>query len=356
MLVYILLFWFVYFFAFFDVIKSDKNIKKNHMFLLVVVLLTLFAGLRFNIGADYLGYYGYFNKAEISLFGELEVGFEVLIVLVRTLFGSYEVFVLILVTLIFLFIYMSIKNMSKIYLIPIYIYMIQYFLGGPMGQMRQALAIAVLLYSIKFVLNKNLPKFLFFVALAASFHITSFIFLIAYISNYIKLNKGFTIITVIVSMILGKTSLPSDILIHIYSIFNLDIFNSLMLYVESEYYGAEYSGSLFAYVERLLIFIISLLLYKDSDDKKIKVFIQIYWFSLIIFFMFSDIAILAQRLSRPFKTVEIFMYGYLIEKFTFNKYLRIIGFLALALLMYKPVYMILSRPNQYIPYMSIFGG
>jgi len=354
MLTYLLLFGITYIFAIFDVINGGKYIK-NYLFLVLVTILTLFAGLRYNLGADYLGYYSYFNKATISLFGGLELGFEFLAVLVRETFGSYEIFVLLLDTLTFVFVYKSIKSMSKVYLIPLYIYSIQYFLGGPMGQMRQALAMAILLYSIKYVISRDLKRFIFVVLIATSIHFSSIVFLVVYGLNYIKVNKVFLTVILISSVIVGKTFLPRYILLQLFSLFDIELFDKINHYVTSEVYGTEYSGQIIAYIERLLIFFISLYFYKESDDKRIKVFIQVYWLSLLLFFMFADISILAQRSSRPFKMVEIFLYGYLIEKFTHNKYLRVIGYLVLLLLMYKPIYIIISRPYLYIPYMSILG-
>lgn len=233
-------------------------------------------------------------------------------------------------------------------------YVVQYFLGGPMGQMRQALSIAILLYGIKFIIDKKFKKFLITVLIASSIHISSMIFIMAYSVNYIKLKKTPAIILVILAIIIGNTPIPRE-LIQLSSSLNFDIFQSVNSYAESDY-GNEYSGPLLAYIERLLIFIVSLWLYRNSDSKKIKTFIQIYWISLIIFFFFADISILAQRLSRPFKVVEIFLYGFVLHKFTVNKYLRILGWLLLALLMIKPIYMIFSRPHLYVPYMHIFGG
>lgn len=357
MLPYVFLFSIIYFCALFDVTKGNYKIK-NLVFLFLVIIITLFAGLRHNIGADYLGYYSYFNKATISLFSDLEIGFEVLAVFVRTIFNSYEFFVLTLVTLTFVFIYMAIKNLafSNMYLIPLYVYSIQYLLGGPMGQMRQALAIAILLYSIKFIIDGNLKKFLFTVLMASSMHVTSIIFLIAYAVNYIKISKTLILTSLAAVVILGNTPLPRELLLQLSSMLNMDIFTSLGQYVTSERYGMEYDGSILAYIERLLILFVTLYFYKDSKDKKVKTLILIYWISLLIFFLFIDISILAQRLSRPFKLVEIFLYGYILQSFTNNKYLRVVGYLILSLLLYKPIFMIISRPYQYIPYNSIWGN
>jgi EpsG family len=357
MVPYVLLFSIIYICALFDVTKGNFKIK-NLIFLFLVIIITLFAGLRHNIGADYLGYYSYYKKATISLFGDLEIGFEVLAVFVRTIFNSYEFFVLTLVTLTFVFMYKAIKNLafSNMYLIPLYVFSIQYLLGGPMGQMRQALAIAILLYSIKFIIDGSFRKFLFAVLMASCIHVTSIIFLIAYAVNYIKISKTLILTSMATVVMLGNTSVPRDVLLQLSTMLNIDIFATLGEYVTSERYGMEYEGSILAYIERLLLLFVTLYFFKDSKDKKVKTLILIYWISLLIFFLFMDISILAQRLSRPFKLVEIFLYGYILQSFTKNSYLRVVGFLILSLLLYKPIFMIISRPHQYIPYNSIWGN
>lgn len=349
MLIYLVFFSTVYLFVLFDLIKMDKYIEILVSFALFS-FITLFVGLRYGVGADFWGYFSYFNKADISINSGIEIGYEILMVLSSKIYDSFPFFVLIMSLITFCFLFSAVKQMTNHLFIPIYIYTVQYLLGGPMGQMRQSLAIVILLFSIRFIFERKFKKFLFIVLLATSIHSSSIVFLVAYSINYLKLNKKWLVILLLISIGVGATSLPRVLLENLTSLFSFNSINSLQGYIESDRYGSEYTGSILAYAERLLIFVLSLLMYKEPMEGKIRKLTLLYWMSLIIFFLFQDIAIVAQRISRPFKVVEIFLYSSLFNEFIKSKYLKMISFLLLAILLYKPIYMILSRPHLYLPY------
>ncbi|MFW6029452.1 MAG: EpsG family protein, partial [Halanaerobiales bacterium] len=161
------------------------------------------AGLRFGVGADYWGYYSYFtNRMPNFNFNEgIEPGFEILIY-ITGIMGNYSFFLFVVSILTFLFIGLGIKYLNNGYiLIPLYIYTVMYFIGGPFGQIRQALAIAILLYSVTHIVSKNLTRFIFWVFIATTIHVSSLIFIVAYCLNYIKVNKKF---------LQGKATFPCD--------------------------------------------------------------------------------------------------------------------------------------------------
>lgn len=349
MYIYIVVFIFIYSFILFDMININSKMKKILLGMLMVTI-ALFVGLRMNVGADYIGYNSYFTKTTMDLNSEFEIGFQIFIVLTKKIYNSFNFFLLITSFLTFSILYKSIINIRLGYFIPFYIFSIQYLLGGPMGQIRQALSIAIVLYSLKYILRKKFKKFSLTIFIASSFHITSIVFIFAYMVNFIKLNKKKMIIFLIFVIFIGYSAIIRKTLIYITNLIDLDIFDYLRNYIESDRYGVPYSGSIIAYIERFAVFLVSLFLFSKSDKKEIKILIQIYWLSLIFFFLFKDISILAQRISRPFKMVEIFLYPYIISKLSNNRFEKVLIYIVLSLLIYKPIYIIRARPYQYIPY------
>ncbi len=63
--------------------------------------------------------------------------------------------------------------------------------------LRQAIAISLCFYSIKYIQDKRIYKFIFLVLIASAFHSTALIFLIAYPFYYLKMSLNMRIFTII---------------------------------------------------------------------------------------------------------------------------------------------------------------
>ncbi|MBR2452662.1 MAG: EpsG family protein [Clostridia bacterium] len=92
---------------------------------------------------------------------------------VRVYFGAYS-------ALIVLFIHKANKKITpESIAMASFIFFIQFFLSSFNG-LRQCVATVIIAYALTFVFEKNFPKFLFFVLLAATFHLSSLIMIFVY--------------------------------------------------------------------------------------------------------------------------------------------------------------------------------
>ena len=98
--------------------------------------------------------------------------------------------------------YYFIKRYSKNYLMSVLLFIILSFFGYHYYVLRQMLALSVLLFSIRFIEERKLGKFILCVLLATSLHLTSILFLIGYFIFPLKITKKHFIRVMIIVAIL----------------------------------------------------------------------------------------------------------------------------------------------------------
>lgn len=161
-------------------IKIKNIISLDKIFLLISALIPiLISGLRYNVGIDYKTYVGRFREIGATSFANclsksLELGDFILCKICYIISHEPQIFLLSYATLTIFFIYKSIINNKTHKIISLLLFLCIYW-PFSMNGMRQALAMAIVLFSYKYVLDKKIFKFLAFSLLAASFHITALI-------------------------------------------------------------------------------------------------------------------------------------------------------------------------------------
>lgn len=140
---------------------DNKRKMKIQVSWFVFMLLSLFIGLRYNVGTDYISYTQLYYIIRDGTPVDIEPAFKVLCLVLPS---PYCVFFAIGICSLF-FIHKFIE--TKKY--PNYIfvaYSLLYLLQWNAGVIRQGFAIAVFLYATKY-LNKNIIKYVFWILLAA---------------------------------------------------------------------------------------------------------------------------------------------------------------------------------------------
>lgn len=171
MFIYVFLAVFGAFFSFIEV--SSKQDKKS-IKLLFLIFYILFAGslivltaFRENVGNDYLVYKDYYNGQYIS--DNFEIGFKYLIDFFKYFNFSYNVFQIMISLftgcVMFLFFYKK----SKFPIFILYLYFCLFFYVINFSQLRQYIAISILMLFSLF--NKKNNKILFFLGVCISFFI-----------------------------------------------------------------------------------------------------------------------------------------------------------------------------------------
>lgn len=180
------------FFLYYLYNKHDKKILLYLSFLIPMLI----GGLRYYVGTDYGMYVEMYNYNSY-----VNLGFSI-IKKISSYFGGVNALFFIYNFLTLLFVFLGLKNIDKkarpiaylCYLFVSYTY--------SFNIIRQALAIAIVFYAYKYVINKDFKRWLIFILLAYVFHSTSLLFLPFYFLINTKSNK-LRFLIVILTMVLS---------------------------------------------------------------------------------------------------------------------------------------------------------
>ncbi len=184
----------VNFFAILFAFLEGKKIIKNGLFF-AFSLLFIFLAIRYNYGNDYKAYYEGFNEinsyASVDILDSANYYFEPGWILLCQIFEPFGFFSLIafLSLINCITYYKLIKEYvpSEYYWFAIFVYVFDpSYLLVHLTAVRQALAIQIFIYSIKFILNRNLLKYTICILLASTFHTSAYYLLPLYLLNKVK--------------------------------------------------------------------------------------------------------------------------------------------------------------------------
>ena len=173
-------------FCFIMKLMNRKELKN-----ITLIFLTLFAGLRFNVGADYLSYGYIFNTIKSNQ----TVKMEPLYWLINKISLNYLVLCILVafLSLYFLFKFINYLDKENFYFI-LFGYVSIYYLQWNMSTIRQGLAISIFLYSTIFLFEKKYKKYLFFILIGGLFHKTLFLAFLIYPIFKLKIKDRYLII------------------------------------------------------------------------------------------------------------------------------------------------------------------
>jgi hypothetical protein len=290
--------------SFIETITRDRKYS-NYSFLFTIILLTFFASLRNNVGTDWNSYIEFYQNGT----DKVEYGYAFL----NNLFSEYSIPYYIFLTFInglsLIFFYKFLNKFSHFQNIAILLYFCDLYLYYNFSGIRQAIAIAITCYSVKFAVEKNIFTFLFFILLASLFHFTAIFFIIAYYIPRDKINKLQFIIFTSIFILGGLFIFSFSELITIYT--NKNAFFYTNQQVVSDNLRSFYYIGL---AKRSIVFIL-LIFYgkKYLNNNNFRYFLNIYTFGFFIYvttYMISpDIG---TRLSSYFTILDILLFSNLV--------------------------------------------
>lgn len=202
-------------FSFFEVYGDEyRNFKAVWI---VVAGLVIFAGLRYWVGADYpaynniFKYYGEFETYDEvfrkALFQESRIELEWIWVLLGKIFFDFGIqfhfFVLLIAVISVSLKYVAFEQAVVYPALSMALYLFPNYFSGDMGQMRQAAAMGILLFSFIYIKKRNLWMYLLMMYLAMGFHKSAVVFLPAYWLATINLNATRMLVILLVCVILS---------------------------------------------------------------------------------------------------------------------------------------------------------
>jgi hypothetical protein len=316
-------------------------------------------GLRWETGTDWNNYLDNFNNTLtlddiiLNVLLGFEIGYGFIVLLFKQLSNNYFLFLLLHATFFYFIIFNVFKQYSPFPLIAILLFYSSTI--GILGSNRQLLAIAVCLFSIKYIINKNFKFFIFFIFIAFLFHTSAIFFSIAYFLNK-DYNKYLIFILIALTVIIGFTNIPMNLFNKLGPIFGEAAKLKSDFYLDK---GTDSSQSLsiFGLIRRFLYFILFTILYKSISSKYLyfKLFYNIYTFGLLIYFMFaSSLLILINRGSLYFNIMECFLLSSILIYYNKKSQRGIILSLLFIISIITFYQSISTYSDLFIPYKGLF--
>lgn len=204
---------------------------------------------------SYINIKSYINNSNQGIFSPVESRFEPGYVLLMKIFGTLDLDFLVFQIFLAAFIYFSIGRIIYKYssniAMSVFVFISLNMFFQTMNISRQYIAIAILTYSINYIVNKKPLRFLLIVLMASLFHLSAVVFVIIYPLSIIKLNqyKRIQIIGIGILAVIGF-----DYLVRFLT---TTIFSKYESYLDSRYF--EVDGKIAIYVMPLLYFFIFIL-------------------------------------------------------------------------------------------------
>nr|WP_269435516.1 MULTISPECIES: EpsG family protein [unclassified Pseudoalteromonas] len=274
------------------------------------------------------------NVNDIGIGGWIEPGFQFLILAVKSINGNFLLFNTIYSLIICCFLYSIVNRDLRYASIAVLMFFFLYYFRGPYGQIRQALAMLIFLYSLRFIVDrKMLYIFLNFIALM--FHsvaIFSFVFLI--LASFFNLTKKRYLILISLFSIFYLAGVFSNLLTYLIGLDPNPVLMKVQFYIEN----ANVQGGWLT-PEFLKIWVISILVLLivpefDKLNTYRKILILSFLTGSCLYMLLSFDLRLASRSSRLFLISEFLIIAMLFE------YVKNRGKLFLFILLYGSFFLI----------------
>tara|TARA_B100001248_G_scaffold185401_1_gene141457 strand:+ start:399 stop:1499 length:1101 start_codon:yes stop_codon:yes gene_type:complete len=204
LIIYYLIFLVLSFLAYREI--SNPKPLNIYSILFLVLLFSVFIGLRNEIGCDWEGYKNLFNREictsmQNHLSGQnnclnsfeylkyKEIGFTIINLIIKSLGGNFYTANYIFSLLFLIPIIQFCSNLERPYLAILISYPYLITVIG-LGSIRQSIAIAILMICINELREKRFYKYFIYIAIATLFHYSSFIFMFLPLLIDIKKDKN----------------------------------------------------------------------------------------------------------------------------------------------------------------------
>ena len=347
------MFWgllsFVALFALLEVFGGIKHKHAKRIFVFFSVIFYLLSFLRWEFGTDWYGYTRLFDTITWSDTENHELLFSAVLIFTHNVFGHYTYALFFLASFLFYFQTKAILKLSEMPLITLFVLTGTYL--SNVGFVRQQVAMAILLFSIVYIIKRKFIPFLLLVLIASGFHYSALVFLLAWWIFNINVSRKIIILSVIISVLSYVVVAP--ILVQFGQIVGGDIGMRIGGYTEL---GMDYEDtSALSYSQLILkslfnkglFFLIGFFLYYKPmfHYSFFRGFFNLYCFGAVLFFLTSPISIVFTRMSWYFDFCQILLVPFLF-KYIKDKGIRIVLFLILSIILGAKLYLTMNAYQE----------
>jgi len=326
-------------------IKYDINTLGNKHDLPYVLffslVLILFSGLRDGIGWDYHHYYEtilFEITTNITERGEL---LSILLVEFAREMSSPAVYFLLNSLIVIGLISITLIKYSKNPYLSIYIFAcFPLFYLNSFSVVRFFSALAIVFFATRFLVNKNPVKYLICIFLAGFMHLSAFIMLPVYLICTLKISRAIAIILVCLTPVIQYSG--NEIVNNFFPIFSV--------YTEA---AKNKEGRLAIIVFVAILIALFPIWNKATKEITGRIFINIYFFGIVIYLSFYEQGTMGHRLSLYGTIYSIILVPTIIKYYP-ESYRVLMYFLAYTGFFVMYLYIIVIGAETYLPYNSVF--
>ncbi len=272
--------------------------------LTIFTLLFLVSALRLNVGNDYLKYVEFMHLVYSKAYVPTEVGFNALTYVIYYLCG-FENYLLVFALFSFgtiAFFMKGIYDQSKWFSMSFILFMLLGLYFQSLSTVRYYLALGMALYSIKYVIKKDWPRFLLLVLLGSLFHKSMLVVLVLYFLAQLKWSRRMYALLVAAG---------------ISCLFLKDIYLKIVIYLYPSYKDTEYlaGGTSTANIIRcFLVFGLSLWMYRDyiEGDRTGEFYFMCNLMGLVLYVFGSFLPVIS-RIGYYLTVTQILFVPYLLK-------------------------------------------
>lgn len=369
MFVYIIFFILIFLLGMLGLVKKQEYI---HSILLICVFwfLYFFSAFRDEVGPDWFNYQGFLN-VEVPLkhilnfsavkYMLMEPLFLLLFWIVKSLNGDVHTLNIIVSAIGILLVAKRLKTINCFPLIGALIFMAHGYVLL-LSQLRQGLAVCIFFYAIQYIQDKNFKAYTLWMLIATGFHFSAAILFPLYFVARMNFNYIKVFGLIIVAIFFQQLHLINYILQILVGLTGNPLLSKYYtLYVVS----GMFSGN--AHITSLTVewlgWVILLSMYKNkltTYSPYFNTFYNICWIGLAIYIAFTDIYVFS-RIALYFRVAFMILlpsFLFILNRVSF----KLAFFIILAGIVftrwYTPIQTdrsgILTKPNSFIPYKTIF--
>lgn len=348
--------------AFFDILIERENRPKIYGAIFVCVCLMLFvvSAFRYERGADWLAYSAYFNNcSEWDFEGWMEPGFTLFNKLINSVANNFSLMVFVTASLIY-----AIKPqvIYKLAPYPFLALLTWYAISiADIFPVRQTIASAFILYSVIFIVKRKFTIFLLFVGIAATFHATAIIFVIAYFIYPIRLSGFWSLIVFVGSFMTAfmAQGLMEQLLGSISNPFIQERIEHYLEQGSDNTFGSIYTTKdvlIRGFANRgIIIAVIFLLLNRlRKEDAVFNGWVNMFLFSSAFFAVLTTVNVALGRLVAYFDLSQLFIFSYIFTRKMNRPNKMIIFAIVIIYLLYRLYGVVNNYYDLYIPYKGLF--
>ena len=287
MIVYIV-FVLLFFCSSFLEIGGLKKSQAQGLLGFLAVILILFVGLRYNTGGDWFLYKKIFNNSLSAKgnFMNIESGYLLLNKIIKYTFNNYYVLQFTVTLFVVTAFYKLYKNNSQYPIVSFSLLTWIIFYSILTSQMRQSIAIAIIVYSTQYIFDRKHWKFILAIVIASFFHISAVLAIPLYFL-YKNYGKVLPITLMVASQILYfHPEIIKAIVLFIAPYLPARLSGLAEGYISSYFNKKTEFGTGLFYIGQMLLSVFTVLTIKPKDNKQtfflntLAVFIIIKGFSI----------------------------------------------------------------------------